>query len=97
MLSAFSLRPVYSADNDNSRSDAAGKCDRFHVIQGDAFACCDNCGGFLPGQLSKEVFPCSDRIKSRGGSDSVPWRKFRQKKQALMRHIRAVGTNDIYA
>jgi len=73
----FFLRPIYSADNDNSRSDAAGKYDFFHVIQGDASACGNNCGRFLPGQFFKEGFPGSDNIKSRGSSDSVPWRKFR--------------------
>ncbi len=97
MLSAFFLRPVYSADNDNSRFDAAGKCDLFHVIQGDASARRNNCGGSLSGKLSEEFFPGSDRIKSRGSSDGVPWRKFFQKKQVLMRHIRAVRPDDIYA
>ncbi len=79
MLSAFSLRPIYSADNNNSRSDAAGKCDLFHVIPGDASARGNNRGRFLSDRLSKEFFPDSDRIKSRGSSDSVPERKFRQK------------------
>ncbi len=91
------FRPIYSADNNNSRFDAAGWCDLFHVIQGDAFARRNNCGRFLSDQLSKEFFPDSDRIKSRGSSDGVPKRKFFQKKQALMRHIRAVRPDDIYA
>ena len=93
---AFFLRPIYSADNDNSNFDAAGEYDLFHVIQGDAFARCDNCSRFLSGQLFKEDFPGSDYIKSRGRSDGIPKRKPLQKKQVLMRHIRAIGPDDIY-
>ncbi len=96
MPSAFFFRPIYSADNNNSRFDAAGWCDLFHVIQGDASACGDNCGRFQSDRLFKVDFPGSDYIKSRGSSDSVSWRKFRQKKQVFMRHVRAVGPDDIY-
>ncbi len=64
-------------------------------LQGDASAHGNNCGGFPPDRLSKEFFPDSDRIKSRGSSDGVPKRKFFQEKQALMRHIYALSARTI--